>query len=242
MEDFFPALNIIRIDNSNIVSIPECISRLSSLYRIEINNCKELREIPRLPQSIRYVDTEKCPSLLPQSSSRLLNQFGKILGILPNGDILVDLFDDSESESASKSDSEFENVCLLVPGTEIPKSLKFNHQKFGNSVSFKVGRKFPDLAVCVAFRSAEAHIRRRELFVNVSINGYKQNFRKLCTRDSYEQLWLFSESLGHLKKPNLSEQNQVEVVVENASAVLRNQILLTCHFRVTGMVVGHPQL
>ena len=49
--------------------------------------------------------------------------FGKILGILPNrvregarSDILMDLFDEPES------DSEIECGYLLLPGTEIPKS------------------------------------------------------------------------------------------------------------------------
>ena len=74
--DFFPALRHVTIEDSNIVSIPECIFGLSTLKEIYIRNCKELREIqnPRLPQSIRHVMIEKCPSLLPQSSSRLLNQ------------------------------------------------------------------------------------------------------------------------------------------------------------------------
>ena len=74
--DFFPALRYITIRNSNIVSIPEGIFRLSRLKQIIIDNCKELREFqnPRLPQSIRRVIITKCPSLLPQSSSRLLNQ------------------------------------------------------------------------------------------------------------------------------------------------------------------------
>ena len=97
--DFFPALRYITILDSNIVSIPESIFRLSRLKHIYIGNCKELREIqsifrlprlkeiyisnckelreiqnPRLPQSIRCVIIQKCPSLLPQSSSRLLNQ------------------------------------------------------------------------------------------------------------------------------------------------------------------------
>ena len=74
--DFFPALRDINITDSNIVSIPECIFRLSRLKEIYISNCKELREIqnPRLPQSIRRVIIKKCPSLLPQSSSRLLNE------------------------------------------------------------------------------------------------------------------------------------------------------------------------
>ncbi|XP_075654347.1 TMV resistance protein N-like, partial [Castanea sativa] len=148
--DLFPALRYITIEDSNIVCIPESIFSLSSrLKGIYIHKCKELREIqnPRLPQSIREVQITRCPSLLPQSSSRLLNEFGKILGILPNrvsegarSDILMDLFDDSESES--ESDSEIEDYNILLPGTEIPKSLKFNHQSFGNSISFKVGSRF----------------------------------------------------------------------------------------------------
>ena len=74
--DFFPALRYITIKDSNIVSIPEGIFRLSRLKEIYIRNCKELREIqiPRLTQSIREVIILKCPSLLPKSSSRLLNQ------------------------------------------------------------------------------------------------------------------------------------------------------------------------
>nr|XP_023916987.1 TMV resistance protein N-like [Quercus suber] len=218
--DFFPALRHITIANSNIVSIPECIFRLSTLKEIYICECTELREIqnPRLPQSIRRVIIEKCPSLLPQSSSRLLNQFGEILGSLQNrvregarSDILMDLFDDSEfeSDSESKSDSEIE---ILLPRTEIPKSLKFNHQSFGNSISFKVGCIFPKLSVCVASRSAEAHIDR-QFWVHVSINGCKQIFKYRYLGDSCEELWLFSKSLGQLNKPNLSEQNQVEVEV-----------------------------
>ena len=105
----------------------------------------------------------------------------------------MDLFDDSE-------------FAIVLPGTEIPKSLKFNHQSFGNSISFKVGCKFPKLAVCVASRSAEAHIHSREILVHVSINGCKQIFYHGYTDDSYEELWLFSKSIR-----NLSEQNQVEV-------------------------------
>ena len=125
----------------------------------------------------------------------------------------MDLFDDSESESESefKSDSEIE---ILLPGTEIPKWLKFNHQSFGNSISFKVGCKFPKLAVCVASRSAEAHLFSREFFVHVSINGCEQilNFTRRNQLDSCEELWLFSKSIR-----NLSEQNQVEVKVRCTS-------------------------
>ena len=120
----------------------------------------------------------------------------------------MDLFDKPES------DSEIERGYLLLPRTKIPKSFKFNHQSFGNSISFRVGCKFPKSAVCVAFRSAKT--RRyfcRQFYVHVSINGCKQKFHSLSTSERCEELWLFSKSLGQLNKPNLSEQNQVEVEV-----------------------------
>ena len=74
--DFFPALRYIFILDSNIVSIPESIFRLPRLKEIDIHKCEKLREIQisRLSQSIRRVIIKECPSLLPQSSSRLLNQ------------------------------------------------------------------------------------------------------------------------------------------------------------------------
>ena len=139
----------------------------------------------------------------------------------------MDFFDDSESESESEpeSDSEVEDNILILPGTEIPKSLKFNHQSFGNSISFKVGCKFPKLAVCVAFHSVEAHIERRYLrsaeayissrdfYVNVSINGCEDWLDHRSTEESCEELWLFSKSFGQFYKPNLSKPNQVVVEV-----------------------------
>ena len=68
------------------------------------------------------------------------------------------VLDDSKSESQIQSSgSEFKSqfdFCLpylLLPGNEIPKWCKFNHQSVGNSVSFWVGPKFSNLDVCVAF-------------------------------------------------------------------------------------------
>ena len=71
---YFPRLSHLTIRNSNIISITQRISGLARLETIEIDNCKQLREIPTLPHSVRYVLVKKCPSLDPQSSSRLLIQ------------------------------------------------------------------------------------------------------------------------------------------------------------------------
>ena len=69
---YFPRLSHLTISNSNIISITQRISGLARLQTIEIDNCKQLREIPTLPHSVRHVHVYQCPSLDPQSSRRLL--------------------------------------------------------------------------------------------------------------------------------------------------------------------------
>ncbi|KAL0007569.1 hypothetical protein SO802_009071 [Lithocarpus litseifolius] len=82
--DYFPVLTDLSLASTGFVTIPESISRFPRLLRLKIEDYKKLREIPRLPQSIRTVNARDCDRLDTQSSSRLLNQFGEILGILPN--------------------------------------------------------------------------------------------------------------------------------------------------------------
>ena len=135
-----------------------------------------------------------------------------MLGILPNrvhegarSNISMDLFHHSESESECKI------LCsLTLPGTEIPKCLKFSHQSFGNSVSFWIGKKISKLAICIASRSVEAH-KSIGINVNISINGC--NLLDPDTSYSWTELWLFSVSLGQLNKRKLSEQYHIEVEV-----------------------------
>ena len=54
-----------------IITIPESLSRFPRLQSLSVENCKQLREIQGLPQSIRYVDARNCMLLDTQS---LLNQ------------------------------------------------------------------------------------------------------------------------------------------------------------------------
>ena len=64
---------------TNIITIPESISRFPRLRRLSIDNCKHLREIQGLPLSIRTVDAYDCPLLDYESSSGLLNQVSLFL-------------------------------------------------------------------------------------------------------------------------------------------------------------------
>ena len=72
--DYFPVLTFLYLSYTGIVTISESISRFTTLQELYISDCKKLREIPRLPQSIRTVDAQNCDRLDTQSSSRLLNQ------------------------------------------------------------------------------------------------------------------------------------------------------------------------
>ena len=72
--EYFPELNSLNLSETNIVSIPESLSRFANLEVLDIRDRKQLREISGLPQSILDVNLSKCYSLNAQSSSKLLNQ------------------------------------------------------------------------------------------------------------------------------------------------------------------------
>ncbi|KAM4092040.1 hypothetical protein ACB094_06G006500 [Castanea mollissima] len=72
--EYFPVLISLNLSATNIVSIPESLSRFTSLAILDIQHCKQLREIPRLPQSVECVNASKSYSLSPQSLGTLLNQ------------------------------------------------------------------------------------------------------------------------------------------------------------------------
>ena len=126
----------------------------------------------------------------------------------------MDPFHDSESDSKCKIQPRTEILCSLrLPGTEIPKCLKFSHQSFGNSVSFWIGKKISKLAVCFASRSVEAH-KSMKFDAYISINGCNLHPHSQYGGTQFsEELWLFSVSLGQLNKRKLSEQYHIEVEV-----------------------------
>ena len=76
--DYFPALEKIELSDTNIVTIPESISRFPRLKQLSATNCKLLREIQGLPQVIRVVDVDNS-MLLNTSPSGLFNQVSLFL-------------------------------------------------------------------------------------------------------------------------------------------------------------------
>ncbi|XP_030961959.1 TMV resistance protein N-like [Quercus lobata] len=216
--DYFPALKSTSLPRTNIITIPESISRFPRLGVLSIQNCKQLREILGLPKSIKWVNATDCFKLDLQS---LLSQVEAIMGILPNTScegagtnllINTQLSDDF----ASKTESEDEGItCFIIaPGAEIPEWC--NHRSVGNYISFWVGRKFPKIALCIALGQNEPH---QHVAVYFYINGRgKYVYLRRTFEENSSYLWLVpscrSFLQNHLDVSYPSEQNHVEFVYE----------------------------
>ena len=79
---YFPVLETLDLSYSNIVTIPESITKFTRLQSLFLCECKQLQEIPRLPKSIVKLDARNCHSLDLQSSRRLLDQVSFYLSII----------------------------------------------------------------------------------------------------------------------------------------------------------------
>ncbi|KAL4605376.1 hypothetical protein ACB092_09G024300 [Castanea dentata] len=190
--NFFPSLRDLILHDCNIVTIPRSIIKFTTLQRLSVDYCKNLREIPRLPQSIRSVEAEKCTSLDLPSSCRLLNQFQELF--------------------MNRSIFDYDDSGFILPIFEIPKWFKLNHQSVGNSVSFRVGREFQNLILCFAYRSVETNTETT--WSVVSTNGFSEYNSR--SRALSEHLFMYTVDISKRKwdESNPSEQNDVTITVE----------------------------
>ena len=130
---------------------------------------------------------------------------------------------------------------FMVPGTEIPRWLNCKHQSVGNSISFCVGRKFPNVFAFYFALGLVPHPSPAVLNVYLSINGFEKVLINFITpyRDASDTLWISSRS--HLKlqklldKSNPSDDNHVEVTYEWQKETDRNNP--PCEIRRWGVKV-----
>ena len=80
--DYFPVLKHLFLNDINIITIPESITKFTRLETLGIDRCKYLREISRLPQSIMRVYILNSHSLHPQSSNGLFSKVSLSLSFI----------------------------------------------------------------------------------------------------------------------------------------------------------------
>ncbi len=75
-------LETLDIYHSNVITLPESMSRCERLVILSIDNCNEIRDIPRLPRSITEVQLSNCDSFESSSSTKLFHQVSLSLSLL----------------------------------------------------------------------------------------------------------------------------------------------------------------
>ena len=106
----------------------------------------------------------------------------------------------------------FEDYELILPGSEIPKW--FNHQSFGNYISFWISCYFPNIFCCVVFELNE-QLWSPTVQVSLKLNGKKLTgliIPSALTGMMCNHVWFF-KGFAHPYplKSNLFDQNHVEV-------------------------------
>uniref|UniRef100_A0A7N2L5G2 TIR domain-containing protein n=1 Tax=Quercus lobata TaxID=97700 RepID=A0A7N2L5G2_QUELO len=181
--------------HSEDFTLPESIIKFNRLRWLEISDCYSLREIPKLPKTLRGVDVSNCFSLNSKSLSKLLIKFGRILGLLQNVaclDVRGNIIMDSRSSSRLSHQTDlsswvspskfFEFEVEFRKRNQIPEW--FNHQSVESSISLWVGPEFPTFALCLAFSRAGEDEYGYVCVVDIFTDGHKQMFLKkfLCRK------------------------------------------------------------
>ncbi|KAL0006621.1 hypothetical protein SO802_008123 [Lithocarpus litseifolius] len=196
------------------------MSRYERLHTLIIRGCNELREIRRLPHSIRRVEVDSCHSLDLQSFFQLVPE---IIGLPPNLPPCLGvtshmlMFPHSSTISGRQTCRCEYSFKATADENDIPNW--FNHQRDGNLISFSIGPEFPTIALCVAFEFRKQDYGDFDYYVFVSINGSERMFeRKIIEID---------RSLGHLCF-SCRPQSSLQELFRDLQLTDRNHVEILC--------------
>lgn len=167
-------------------------------------NCKKLTEILGLLSDGVCECARRDILMDPQSSTLLSHQ----VILSPS------LFDDFKSKiKGSVSEDEDNNCEIRLLRND---SKWFNHQSFGNFISFWVGPKFLKFLICIALKPKPC-IGGFGCEVYLSINGCEKIcINAISMHENFDHLWLSSSSHWPLQNKfndsNPFVQNHVEVL------------------------------
>ncbi|XP_054779035.1 TMV resistance protein N-like [Prosopis cineraria] len=79
---FFRDLQELTLSGNDFVSLPECVRECAELLKLEVDDCKKLRDIPELPSKLSDIKAENCTSLTTKSFDHLWSQVKNEIDLL----------------------------------------------------------------------------------------------------------------------------------------------------------------
>ncbi|KAH9782122.1 ADP-ribosyl cyclase/cyclic ADP-ribose hydrolase [Citrus sinensis] len=150
------------LSGNNFFTLPASIYRLSSLLDIDLEECKMLQNLPRLPASIHSISLRGCISLETLSDVLNLNEHqlpflllrcADCLKLAGNYDLALSLL----KEYIKNSEGPTRGFCIVVPGSEIPEWFEYQNNE-GSSITISTppktykNSKLGGYAMCCVFR------------------------------------------------------------------------------------------
>nr|BBI93436.1 TIR-NBS-LRR family protein [Glycine soja] len=133
---WFAHMKELCLSENNFTILPECIKECQFLRKLDVCDCKHLREIRGIPPNLKHFFAINCKSLTSSSIRKFLNQ---------------------ELHEAG-------NTVFCLPGKRIPEW--FDQQSRGPSISFWFRNKFPDMVLCLIVAPIRSQFFRPEVFIN----------------------------------------------------------------------------
>ncbi|KAH9725831.1 ADP-ribosyl cyclase/cyclic ADP-ribose hydrolase [Citrus sinensis] len=133
------------LSRNSFVSLPTSIYRLSNLRGIELEECKMLQNLPRLPASLHSISLDGCVSLETLSDVLNLNEHqlpnfhlrcADCLKLAGNYDLALSLL----KEYIKNSESPQREYSIVVPGSEIPEWFEYQNNE-GSSITISTPPK-----------------------------------------------------------------------------------------------------
>ncbi|KAH9782098.1 ADP-ribosyl cyclase/cyclic ADP-ribose hydrolase [Citrus sinensis] len=155
------SLKQLYLSGNNFFTLPASINRLSSLRRIELEECKMLQTLPRLPASIHVILLDGCVSLETLSDVLNLNEHQlpylglhcvDCLKLAGNYDLALSLL----KEYIKNSERHRRGFSIIVPGSEIPEWFEYQNNE-GSSITISTppktykNSKLVGYAMCCVF-------------------------------------------------------------------------------------------
>ncbi|KAH9725710.1 ADP-ribosyl cyclase/cyclic ADP-ribose hydrolase [Citrus sinensis] len=195
------SLEWLLLSGNSFVSLPASIYRLSNLRRIELEECKMLQNLPRLPASLQSISLDGCVSLETISDVLNLNEHqlpnfhlrcADCLKLAGNYDLALSLL----KEYIKNSEDHRRRFSIIVPGSEIPEWFEYQNNE-GSSITISTppktykNRKLVGYAMCCVF-----HVPKYSLPYYIRPLPYPVHY--LCGRptDGYGYGILFGKQFG----------------------------------------------